>query len=188
MLRRCVVAWAWLTHDPSGPQGGQLVEFEPLSYDGETRWAFAPVLRARDHSLYLYTQSPPVLLAGRGDELHHHPPGVFHRSAPKNASMASCTSTTPRGDADTFAQPQACTNTSPCQRVSCLVPVWLFEPAQRPGNRPIHPPKHNPFRLHKGPWCSRQAGTFGQLYVSANNRSCQRNSDAGPVWLTKHPL
>ena len=130
VMRRCVVGWAWPTHDPFGPQAVNLPDSSPsrtmARRTGHLRSFFG---RATTHHTRTHNPRRFCRRSGAMSSITT-PPGVFRRSAPENASLASRTSTTPRGDADTFAQPQACTNTSPCQRVSCLVDVWMFESAR----------------------------------------------------------
>ena len=106
MLRRCVMAWAWLTHDPSGPQVVNWWNSSPsramARRAGHLRPFFGRVIihRTRTHS--------PSRFGGRSGVMSSttSTPGVFRRSASENTSLASRTSTTPRGDAGTFAQAQ----------------------------------------------------------------------------------
>ena len=85
----------------------------------------------RVNSSHSCTHTPPVLWALRNDELHHQPPDAFRRSAPKNTSLASRTGVTSLPDAGALAQPHVCVGTNHSQMVRRLVPVWLFEPAER---------------------------------------------------------
>ena len=130
VMRRCVVGWAWPTHDPFGPQAVNLPDSSPYRTmarrTGHLRSFFG---RATTHHTRTHNPRRFCRRSGAMSSITT-PPGVFRRSAPKNTSPASRTSVTPRTAAGTLAQPKTCTNTSPCQRVSCLVDVWMFESAR----------------------------------------------------------